>query len=340
MKVSVSLVTSLILLVVRGTTNAFRAEVPKILTPFSRGHERNKFRATPTFAASSFGDESSLNINVVPAKYGGLLTFKTKLGYVNLFSLLYGATAIFLGLPWFVGLTLCQIFYKITGNNFDKLKRIPITLNHLWGVTLLVLTRSWPKMEGRDLLEDFYKEERSAMFVANHNSWMDIPFLGATIGWRNYKIIAKAELKKVPILGKAICLGGHVLLDRSNLRSQLRTLKAGMQWLKDGVHLCTFPEGTRSKTGRLLPFKNGAFKMAHKNGSPVIPLSIIGSGIIHPTDWIFPMRRSEGVCKVIVHEPIESFDKTESELAEAVRNAIIKGLPEEQRPTSGTNMDA
>ena len=61
---------------------------------------------------------------------------------------------------------------------------------------------------------------------------MDIPFLGATIGWRNYKIIAKAELKKVPILGKAICLGGHVLLDRSNLRSQLRTLKAGMQWLK------------------------------------------------------------------------------------------------------------
>ena len=102
--------------------------------------------------------------------------------------------------------------------------------------------------------------------------------------------------------------------------------------LQDGVHLCTFPEGTRSKTGRLLPFKNGAFKMAHKTGSPVIPMSIVASAKAHPCDWMFPRQAAHGVCKIIIHEPIESTDKTEDELAEAVRDAIISGLPEEQRP--------
>lgn len=170
------------------------------------------------------------------------------------------------------------------------------------------------------------------MFVANHNSWMDIPFVGYTIGWRNYKLISKAELGKVPILGKAIKEGGNIMVDRANRRSQLKTLKDGIQWLKDGVHLCTFPEGTRSQTGHLLPFKNGAFKMAYKNGSPVIPLSIVGSGKAMPANWMFPRRPCAGNCKVVIHEPIESEGKTEAELAEAVRLAIISGLPEDQRP--------
>jgi 1-acyl-sn-glycerol-3-phosphate acyltransferase len=74
--------------------------------------------------------------------------------------------------------------------------------------------------------------KRAAMFVANHNSWMDIPFLGYAIGWRNYKIISKAELAKVPILGKSIKCGGHVMVDRSNRKSQLQTLKTGMKWLE------------------------------------------------------------------------------------------------------------
>jgi 1-acyl-sn-glycerol-3-phosphate acyltransferase len=77
----------------------------------------------------------------------------------------------------------------------------------------------------------FVFRNRAAMFVANHNSWMDIPFMGYTMGWRNYKLISKAELGKVPILGKSIKEGGHVMVDRSNRKSQLQTFKAGVQWL-------------------------------------------------------------------------------------------------------------
>ena len=170
------------------------------------------------------------------------------------------------------------------------------------------------------------------MFVANHNSWMDIPFLGSTIGWRNYKLISKKELGRVPILGKAIKVGGHIMVDRTNRRSQLNTLKTGIKYLKDGIHLCTYPEGTRTRTGRLTPFKNGAFKMAHKAGAPVIPISIVGAADVMPIHWMFPYRPARGVAKVVIHPPVESSDKTESELADDVRQAMISGLSEDQKP--------
>lgn len=161
---------------------------------------------------------------------------------------------------------------------------------------------------------------------------MDIPYLGSTIGWRNYKIIAKAELAKVPALGKAISQGGHVQVDRTDRKSQLKTLKTGIQYLKDGVHLCTFPEGTRSRDGKMLPFKNGAFVMAVKAGAPIIPLSIVGAQKVQPPHWMYPNRPGHGVAKVIVHEPIETKGRKEEEIVKEVREVMISGLPPDQRP--------
>ena len=71
------------------------------------------------------------------------------------------------------------------------------------------------------------------MFVANHCSWMDIPFLGTVLGWRNYKIISKKELEVVPILGAALKAGGHIMVDRTDRRSQIRTLKQGINYMKN-----------------------------------------------------------------------------------------------------------
>mmetsp|Transcript_27480 Transcript_27480/g.34007 ORF Transcript_27480/g.34007 Transcript_27480/m.34007 type:complete len:361 (+) Transcript_27480:138-1220(+) len=291
-----------------------------------RVHAATALRASSTAAATSNVSDDSSSPNE------GFLAFKTKYGYLNPFAIYYGVVAILLGLPWFVGLTLCQLLYKLTGDRIDKFRRIPTTISQMWGVVLLALCRSRPEVEGREILQNFFKEGRAAMFVANHNSWMDIPFVGTSIGWKNYKMVSKAELGKVPILGKSIRVGGHVMVDRSSRKSQLLTLKSGMQWLKDGIHLVTFPEGTRSKTGRLLPFKNGAFKMAHKVGAPIIPISIVGAGTAHPANWMFPKRASRGICKVILHEPVESEGITEKELAKLVRDAIIEDLPEDQRP--------
>lgn len=109
---------------------------------------------------------------------------------------------------------------------------MPIFVSQIWGELLLFFVRGRPIFSGKDQLTEFYKKNQAAMFVANHNSWLDIPFIGGTIGWRNYKLVSKAELGRVPILGKAIKMGGHLMLDRADRKSQLMTLRQGMELLK------------------------------------------------------------------------------------------------------------
>mmetsp|Transcript_8098 Transcript_8098/g.8947 ORF Transcript_8098/g.8947 Transcript_8098/m.8947 type:complete len:85 (-) Transcript_8098:357-611(-) len=82
----------------------------------------------------------------------------------------------------------------------------------------------------------------------------------------------------------------------------------------------------------MMEFKAGAFKMAHKAGAPVIPISIVNSDKVMPMGWMMAMRPAYGVAEVVVHPPVSSDDKTEEELAEAVRKSMIEGLPEDQKP--------
>lgn len=321
------------------TTHTHLPSSSSTLPLFRRSITSSVVSATASAASS---EDDATEISILDRKWeervarvkelGGPLTFMTPVGAFNPYGLYYGITSIALGLIWYAELTMCKFLYFISRNKFDSQRRIPVFFSQIWGTLLMALTRGFPEFENMHILKDFYKTKRAAMFVANHNSWQDIPFLGYTIGWRNYKIIAKKELGKIPILSSAIYTGGNVVVDRSDRRSQLMALKKGIQWLKDGVHLCTFPEGTRSKSGRMNKFKNGAFKMAHKAGAPVIPLSIVSAGDIMPVDFMFPIKGTKNVAKVIVHEPIESVGKTEEELANAVRKAIISGLPECQRP--------
>lgn len=301
------------------------AESPLVDDPKSSGEGRNE--NTTNDIINRKWEERVARVKAL----GGPFTIMTPVGALNPYGLFYATTSISLGLIWYIELTLCRIFYFFTRNRIDTMRRLPNFFSQIWGTLSMFLTGGFPEYVNMDILKKFYKTNRTAMFVANHNSWQDIPFVGSTIGWRNYKIIAKKELEKIPILASAIKTGKNVIIDRTNSRSQFLALKEGLHWLKSGVHLCTFPEGTRSKTGRLNEFKNGAFKVAHKAGVPVIPLSIVAAGDIMPVDFMFPLKGAKG-AKVIVHEPIESKDMTEEELAYAAREAIISGLPESQRP--------
>jgi len=304
--------------------------------------------ATSSAATTSNGDGDAVNNDPAATdsgkrnkkswkelrKEGGPFTLNTPIGALNPFALYYFFVSVGLGIPWFFICKFLQMMYWITGNRFDKQRRIPIFFGHCWGMTLMRLTRCYPVIKNREIVSEFFKngKDQKAMFVANHCSWMDIPFLGATMGWRNYKIIAKKELGIVPILGAAIRVGGHIMVARDDRRSQIKTLKQGINCLKDGVNLATFPEGTRSRSGRLMDFKAGAFKMAHKAGAPVFPISIISSEKVMPLGWMMAMRPAYGLAEVIVHPPISSTDKTEEELTNAVRKSMIDGLPDYQKP--------
>lgn len=130
------------------------------------------------------------------------------------------------------------------------------------------------------------------------------------------------------------------MIDRDDKRSQLKTFKDGIGWLQKGVPLMAFPEGTRSKTGRLLDFKGGMFSMARKTGVPIVPLTIRHSYSVWPAYGLLPIQRGKKKLHVHVHEPIESKGRSEEELAELVRKAFISTLPESQWPAPKKSADS
>ena len=266
-----------------------------------------------------------------------------KVGRINLYGLYYGLTSIYLGIIWsfynFITWTSYFVLNRVLRLNVDPDRRVPVFLAHVWGISLLRFTRCFPTIKllpGAIPPASLFSSPLPSpplMYVANHCSWMDIPYLGAAIGWRNYKIVAKKELTKVPILGQSMKLSKHILIDRSNRRSQILTLRQGITTLEKNIPLCTFPEGTRSRTGRLMPFKRGSFKMAVESGASIVPLSIIGAEKVMPINWAMPMRPSTSInATIVVGAPITSVGKTEKELTAEVRMAMIQVLPESQKP--------
>jgi hypothetical protein len=89
---------------------------------------------------------------------GGRFAFDTPFGALNPFAIYYGLTAIVLGIPWFLALSAYQFFAFITRGKLDRQRFIPILISHIWGTTLMRLTRCNPKFQNRHLLTQFYKE--------------------------------------------------------------------------------------------------------------------------------------------------------------------------------------
>jgi 1-acyl-sn-glycerol-3-phosphate acyltransferase len=134
-------------------------------------------------------------------------------------------------------------------------------------------------------------------------------------------ILYKHEIDQIPILARAFRLGGFIPIDRRHKESAMRSLEAGAASIRAGNSFLIFPEGTRSKTDELLPFKKGGFVMATKAGAPIVPIAIRGgrdaqgrgSWIIRPV-----------VVRIRVGKPIETkgYEDNRDALIEVVRTAI------------------
>ena len=88
----------------------------------------------------------------------GKFTFKTKFGYLNPYAVFYGFFSILYAIPWYSALTVCQIMYKLTNNTWDKMRRVPVLLNQTWLEFVMTTGRAMPKIENREILDEFYKE--------------------------------------------------------------------------------------------------------------------------------------------------------------------------------------
>ena len=260
-------------------------------------------------------------------------------------------------LAMFITNAVCESFEDLDTNRafYDKTGKI-------WAKAWLSLTDSYPTISGdiERLKED--NDLGACLFVANHASWLDIPVL-CTILDPVFKFIAKGELKSVPCIGQQLVgvssivnartfitsrnyskvsfthlvpfnemQGKHIMIDREDRRSQLRTFKEGVGWLKSGMSLMAFPEGKRSDDGRLDEFKGGIFSMAVKAGVPIVPISISNTHAVMPANALFPVQKGKGLLHLHVHEPISVEGKKEDELAALVKEALLLKMPLDQHP--------
>ncbi|CEM23232.1 unnamed protein product [Vitrella brassicaformis CCMP3155] len=250
---------------------------------------------------------------------------------VNAFGVLYFIETLFWSIWWALGLLVCGGVLELSdraGLTLDPARRSIDALNRLWGFFMLTTINSMPVIVNP---ENLPPNNETCVYVANHASWMDIPAVGMLP--RFYKFVAKAELLKVPILGLSIMLSDQVILERDDKRSQIKAYRQCQQILKTGYPLFVFPEGTRSRDGRLKPFgKGGAFKLAQQMNLPVVPVTIEGTHAMMPPTALVPLKPAAGTVKLHIHPKIHPTGFTEDQLREYVWRQIGSALPESQQP--------
>lgn len=184
------------------------------------------------------------------------------------------------------------------------------------GVLLFSGVRAEPAFE-RDL-----DPEGQYVFMANHRSLFDIPALLATLPGQT-RFLAKKSLFQIPVFGWALKMGGFVTIDRKDLSTARDSFALAVAQLDEqGVSVLVFPEGTRSTTGAMLPFKRGGFLLALKGELPIVPVGIVGSAEVQPKG---SLRIRPGKVRVHYGSPISSTSfgiKNKNQLIQEVRDQV------------------
>ena len=140
------------------------------------------------------------------------------------------------------------------------------------------------------------QHDRAAVYAINHSSNVEPPIIFAALHelMPRLRVLYKAELRKLPVLVRAFDIAGFVPLERGNRDQSLPAIDMAAAALEDGNSFLIFPEGTRSRTGELLPFKKGGFVMAIRAQAPIVPVAIIGArdAMRKGSPWIYPVTVS------------------------------------------------
>ncbi len=144
--------------------------------------------------------------------------------------------------------------------------------------------------------------DRPAVFIFNHQSALDVLLLAKLLR-RDFVGVAKKELRRVPIFGAFAALTGTVFVDRANSKSAIAALQPAVDALRRGTSLAIAPEGTRTPTPRLAPFKKGAFHMAMQARVPIVPIVIKNALDALPKHGLV-IRPAK--IEVVVHPPIST----------------------------------
>lgn len=182
------------------------------------------------------------------------------------------------------------------------------------------------RIEGVEHLQ----HHRASIYAVNHASNVEPPLLFEALSplFPRLSVLYKAELRKLPILVRAFDLAGFIPLERGNRDQSLPAIDRAAEALRSGVSFMIFPEGTRSRTGELLPFKKGGFIMAIKAQAPVVPTAIVGArAAMHKGSFVI----QPVTVKVKFSAPVETTGLTlddRDQLTTMVRSTIASLLAE------------
>ncbi len=190
------------------------------------------------------------------------------------------------------GLTVIIIsFFVKSGNPLHRIAR-------LWGRSILVVSRIKVTVEGLSSIDP----QRPYIYMPNHQSNFDIPVLLGHMTVQ-FRWLAKMELFKIPIFGHAMRKAGYISIDRNNRESAIQSLEVAAEKIRNGVSVLIFPEGTRSRDGKIQPFKKGGFVMAIDSGVPIVPVIISGARSIMTKG---KFRVNPGRIRMSIQQPIDT----------------------------------
>jgi len=209
-------------------------------------------------------------------------------------------------------LVIVLSFFVRSGNPLHKIARF-------WGKSILVVSRVKVSVKGLSNIDP----ASPYIYMANHQSNFDIPVLLGHLTVQ-FRWLAKMELFKIPIFGRAMRKAGYISIDRYHRESAFESLKVAANKIKGGVSVLIFPEGTRSRDGNIRPFKKGGFVMAIDSGVPIVPVVITGTRAIMPKG---KFRVYPGHVRMVIHQPIGTSTytrETKEALMESVRRVMCE----------------
>src|SRR5436189_4628024 len=186
-----------------------------------------------------------------------------------------------------------------------------------WSRQLLRAAGTPVQVEGLDRIPD-----GPVVYASNHSSMFDIWALAATLPG-SVRMVAKQELARIPLLGRAMVTAGHLTIDREHPARALEAYQRAAEVIRGGTSALLFPEGTRSRTGELLPFKNAPFGLAIAAQVPVVPVYVGNTFEIMPKGRLFLRPRP---IRIVIGEPISTAGMTierRRELRDRAHAAIL-----------------
>ena len=222
---------------------------------------------------------------------------------INILGLL---RSLMITVPLVYGWTIVMGIISLVIAPFDPDSHRQHNCSRIWSRGLLWLSGVNTKVYGKEKV-DF---SRPYVFLANHQSYMDIPTLYAHLPV-TFRIMAKASLFHIPFLGWHLARTGNMPIGRGGKTGDARALLGAMRSIKGGRPMMVFPEGARNKHGNIQEFKPGIFLAAIKTGAPIVPLTVLGTRHVLPAhSW----HLRPGKVQLHIGEPIITEGMTKADL--------------------------